>query len=137
MKKKIFELIDNSIHYPVPKVVFLTNPTEYGTIYSKEEIREITEHAHSKEMRVHLDGARLYNAAAEKGWSLKECTRDLGVDSLSLGGTKNGLLFGEAVIFFNEDQAKGFERIVKQGMQLGSKMRFIGCQFTEMLSADL
>jgi threonine aldolase len=88
-------------------------------------------------MFVHMDGARLANAAAALNQSLRQATRDLGVDILSFGGTKNGLMGGEAVVFFNRELAHNFKFIRKQGMQLASKMRFIAVQFETLLSGDL
>jgi threonine aldolase len=88
-------------------------------------------------MLLHVDGARLCNAAAGMNKGLKELTGDVNVDILSFGGTKNGMMFGEAVIFFNENLSRNFEYIRKQGMQLASKMRFISCQFEAFLSNDL
>ena len=88
-------------------------------------------------MLLHVDGARLSNAVASMNTSLKEITSDVGVDILSFGGTKNGMMFGEAVVFFNKDLSKNFEYIRKQGMQLASKMRFISSQFEAFLSNDL
>jgi len=124
-------------HRAQPKVISITQPTELGTIYSKKELKEITDFAHSNKMLVHIDGARLCNAAAYLKANLKEITTDLGVDLLSFGGTKNGMMFGEAVIFFKKGLSKNFEYIRKQGMQLASKMRFISIQFETFLSNNL
>jgi threonine aldolase len=88
-------------------------------------------------MLLHVDGARLCNAAVSLNKNLKEITKDIGIDVLSFGGTKNGMMFGEAVIFFDKKLSKNFEFIRKQGMQLASKMRFISCQFEAYLSNDL
>jgi threonine aldolase len=97
----------------------------------------LADYAHKNKMLLHIDGARLSSAAASLNKSLKEITFDLGVDLLSFGGTKNGMMFGEAVVFRNKELSRDFVFIRKQGMQLASKMRFISAQFEEMLSNDL
>lgn len=124
-------------HHSQPKVIYISQTTELGTVYTKEELIELTEYAHRQNLYVHMDGARLANAAVSLGCSLKEITKECGIDSLSFGGTKNGLLFGECVVLFNEELAKnaGFYR--KQAAQLASKMRFISCQFSELLTNRL
>ena len=124
-------------HHSQPKVISITQATEMGTIYSPEEIKEISDFAHRHKMIVHMDGARIANAAVAIGSGFKEITGDLGVDVLSFGGTKNGMMYGEAVIFFNKKLSEDFKYIRKQGMQLASKMRFIGAQFEAYLSNDL
>lgn len=124
-------------HHIQPKVISITQATEYGTVYSADEIKAITEYARKNDMLVHMDGARIANAAVSLGLSLNDITGKLGIDVLSFGGTKNGMMFGEAVVFFNKDLAKNFKYIRKQGMQLASKMRFISAQFTALLSDDL
>jgi threonine aldolase len=124
-------------HNTQPKVISITEPTEYGTLYSCDEIKELANFAHQHKMFLHMDGARISNAATGLNKSLKEITKECGVDILSFGGTKNGMMFGEAVIFFNRDLAKNFLYIQKQGMQLGSKMRFIAAQFETFLSDNL
>ncbi|MCF8380874.1 MAG: low specificity L-threonine aldolase [Bacteroidales bacterium] len=116
-------------HHSQPKVISITQATEMGTVYSVEEIKEICDFAHKHNMLVHMDGARIANAAVSLGLSFKEFTRDAGVDVLSFGGTKNGLMYGEAVIFFNKELAHDFKFRRKQGMQLSSKMRYISAQF--------
>ena len=108
-----------------------------GTVYKPDEIRAITRFAHEHEMFVHMDGARIANAAVSLQLSLKEATRDLGVDVLSFGGTKNGLMGGEAVVFFNPQLAHDFKFLRKQGMQLNSKMRFVAAQFETILANQL
>ncbi|KAB8029182.1 threonine aldolase family protein [Fluviispira multicolorata] len=120
-----------------PKIVSLTQVTEYGTIYTQEELKEICSYAHSKSMIVHMDGARLANAAASLNKSLKELTVDVGIDILSFGATKNGALLAEAVVIFNKSLIKDFEYIHKQSMQLFSKIRFIPAQFLAFLKNDL
>ncbi len=124
-------------HHSQPRVVSITQSTEMGTVYSLEEIREIADYVHSRNMYLHVDGARISNAAAYLGLELREFTGDAGVDVLSLGGTKNGMMYGEAVVFFNPDLAGDFKYIRKQGMQLASKMRFIAAQFERFLDKDI
>lgn len=124
-------------HHAQPKVISITQPTELGTLYTSAEVKELADYAHKNNMLLHVDGARLSNAAASLNQSLQEITFDLGVDVLSFGGTKNGMMFGEAVIFRNKELSRDFAFVRKQGMQLASKMRFISVQFEEMLSNDL
>src|SRR3989338_777167 len=124
-------------HHAQPKVISITQPTELGTLYTLNEVRELADYAHKNNMLLHVDGARLSNATASLNKSFKEITFDLGVDILSFGGTKNGMMFGEAVVFRNKELSKDFAFIRKQGMQLASKMRFISAQFEELLSNDL
>ena len=112
-------------HHAQPKAISITQPTELGTLYTPEEIKGVTDLAKEYGLIVHMDGARIANAAAALDLDLKAITRDVGVDLLSFGGTKNGMMFGEAVLFFNEKLADNFKYIRKQGMQLNSKMRFI------------
>jgi len=124
-------------HMAQPKVVSITQPTELGTIYSIKEIKDIASFTHKNDMLLHVDGARLCNAAVSLNKNLKEITKDIDIDVLSFGGTKNGMMFGEAVVFFNENLSKNFNFVRKQGMQLASKMRFISCQFESFLSNNL
>ncbi len=124
-------------HHSQPKVISITQATEYGTVYAPEEIEALAAFAHEHDMYLHLDGARLCNAAAYLDVNLVDITKDVGVDVLSFGGTKNGLMFGEAVIFFKRSLAKNFKYFRKQSMQLLSKMRFISAQFEAYLSNDL
>jgi threonine aldolase len=124
-------------HFPQPRVVSITQATELGTVYSVEETRAIADATHELGMLLHVDGARLSNAAAALGLSLREITTDLGVDAVSFGGTKNGLLFGEAVVFLRPEHADGFEFVRKQLAQLASKMRFAAAQFDALLGGDL
>jgi threonine aldolase len=124
-------------HAVQPRVVSLTQCTELGTLYSTDETRAITELAHERGMLVHMDGARLSNAAAALGLPLRALTTDVGVDVLSFGGTKNGLLGCEAVVFLNPVLADGFDYLRKQALQLGSKMRFLAAQFEALLSDEL
>ncbi len=124
-------------HHTQPRVISVTQATEYGTVYTPEELHRIADYAHQNGMVLHMDGARLANAAAGLRTGLKELTGDAGVDVLSFGGTKNGLMFGEAVVFFNRELARNFIFIRKQGMQLASKMRFIAAQFEALLTDEL
>ncbi len=124
-------------HSVQPKVISIAQTTELGTVYSPAEIKALADFAHSQSMFLHVDGARIANAAAALNLSLKELTADVGVDVLSFGGTKNGLMCGEAIVFFNPEIAKNFKYIRKQGMQLASKMRFFSAQFEALLSNEL
>ena len=124
-------------HRVQPKVISITQSTELGTLYTPTEIKQINDFAHAKNMLVHMDGARLCNAAATLNLPLKALTTDVGIDVLSFGGTKNGLMLGEAVVFFNKSLAVDCKYIRKQSMQLVSKMRFISAQFIALLSNDL
>lgn len=124
-------------HHVQPRAVSITQATEYGTVYTPREIRAIADFAHANQLKLHMDGARVFNAAAGLGVPLKAITRDAGVDALSFGGTKNGLLAGEAVVFFDVRLADDFEYRRMQGMQLSSKMRFIAVQFTALLADGL
>ena len=124
-------------HHAQPKVISITQSTELGTVYSDHEVKAIADLAHDNQMFIHMDGARLSNAAVSLGKSLKEISFDLGVDILTFGGTKNGLMFGEVVIFSNQDLAKNFHYLRKQGMQLSSKMRFISAQYNALFEHNL
>jgi len=124
-------------HHSQPKIVSLTQSTELGTVYTVDEIKKIADYAHKNNMLVHMDGARIANAAVHLGLNFREFTIDAGVDILSFGGTKNGMMYGEAVIFFQPDLAENFKYIRKQGMQLASKMRFIAAQFEAYLTDKL
>lgn len=124
-------------HHAQPKIISLTQCTELGTVYSREELKEICDYAHAHNMYVHMDGARLSNAVAYLGCSPREITADVGIDVLSFGGTKNGMMFGEAVIFFNTSTANEIPFIRKQLMQLHSKTRFIAAQFSAVLKDNL
>jgi len=124
-------------HHVQVRVISITQSTEMGTVYRPEEIKALADFAHERQMYVHVDGARIANAAAALGQTLRQATRDLGVDVLSFGGTKNGILGGEAVVFFNSALSPDFLFLRKQGMQLASKMRFIAVQFEALLTNDL
>lgn len=124
-------------HHAQPGAVSITQPTELGTLYTVEEIREIADFCHNNNMYLHMDGARISNAAAAMNMSFREFTVDAGVDALSFGGTKNGMIYGEALIFFNEEMGKPLPYMRKQNMQLASKMRYISAQFKAFFSNDL
>lgn len=124
-------------HRAQPLAVSITQSTELGTLYTVDEIRAISDHAHVRGMVVHVDGARLSNAAAALGVPLREFTTDAGVDLLSFGGTKNGLLFGEAVVVLDPAVSDGLPYLRKLTMQLNSKMRFVSAQLVALLSDDL
>jgi threonine aldolase len=137
------ELIDQEAwgwgneHRAQPLAVSITQTTELGTCYTPEEVKAIADHVHGRGMKLHMDGARLANAAAHLGVPLRAFTRDAGVDILSFGGTKNGLLFGEVVVALNPEAAHGLVYLRKMNMQLASKMRFISAQFIALLEGDL
>jgi threonine aldolase len=120
-----------------PRVISITQATEVGTVYKPAEIRALADFAHERNMFLHMDGARIANAAAALGISLRECTRDLGVDVLSFGATKNGGMGAEAVVFFDPKLAGDFKFYRKQGMQLASKMRYLSAQFEALFKDDL
>jgi threonine aldolase len=124
-------------HHVQARVISITQSTEMGTVYRPDEIRALAQFAHDHEMFLHMDGARIANAAVSLGQTLQLATRDLGVDVLSFGGTKNGIVGGEAIVFFKPPLATDFLYLRKQGMQLASKMRFIAVQFEALLTNDL
>jgi threonine aldolase len=124
-------------HAVQPRVVSVSQCTELGTVYTVDELRAIAELAHARGLLLHVDGARLANAAAALGLTLRAATTDAGVDLLSFGGTKNGLLGAEAVVFLEPGLADGFEFLRKQSMQLASKMRFLSAQLEALLTDDL
>lgn len=134
--KKYFSF-KNTFHRPNPNAISITQTTELGTIYTLEEIKKISEFAKENGMFLHMDGARISNAAVALGCTLKEMTGDLGVDVLSFGGIKNGLMYGEALVFFNKNLARDFEVLRKQNLQLNSKMRYISAQYIEYLGSNL
>ena len=137
------ELIDKEAwgwgdqHRAQPLAVSITQSTELGTLYTVEEIRAIAEHAHARGMKLHMDGARLSNAAVALGVSLQEMTTDAGVDILSLGGTKNGMMFGECIVVLNPEASTGLDYLRKLNMQLASKMRFVSAQLICLYEGDL
>lgn len=124
-------------HHVQPSAVSISQATEYGTVYTPGEIEVIAAYVHDHGLRLHMDGARLANAAAHLGVSLADISGDAGVDVLSFGGTKNGLIAGEAVVFFDAALARDFAYRRMQGMQLSSKMRFIAAQFDALLTDEL
>jgi threonine aldolase len=124
-------------HHVQPRVVSITQATELGTVYQPDEIRALAEFCHAHDMFLHVDGARIANAAVSLGLDLCQITGDLGVDALSFGGTKNGLMGAEAVVFFRRELAQNFLYWRKQSMQLASKMRFLAVQFETLLTGDL
>ena len=124
-------------HRAEPSAVSITQTTELGTLYTPAEIRAIADVAHEHDMALHLDGARLWNAAAALGVPFREFTTDAGVDVLSFGGTKNGLLGAEAIVVLNPDRATGLIRLRKTLMQLSSKMRFPSAQLLALFEGGL
>ncbi len=124
-------------HHVQPRVVAITQCTEVGTVYKEDEVRRLASFAHERGMFLHMDGARIANAAASLGLDLRQATRDLGVDVLSFGATKNGGMGAEAVVFFDPKLAADFKFYRKQGMQLASKMRFLSAQFEALLKDGL
>src|SRR5258708_21932055 len=124
-------------HHAQPRAISITQSTEMGTVYQPEEIQALAGFAHEHDMFLHMDGARLANAAVSLGQTLRQASRDLGVDVLSFGGTKNGILGGEAVVFFHPEHRKDFRYLRKQSMQLASKIRFIAAQFEALLTNDV
>ena len=124
-------------HAVQPRVLSISQATELGTLYSPEELRALVEVANANGLVVHMDGARLSNAAAAHGTSLRELTADAGIDVLSFGGTKTGLLGAEAVVFLKPELADGFQYLRKQSLHLASKMRFLAAQFEALLRDEL
>ncbi|MER6049090.1 low specificity L-threonine aldolase [Streptomyces sp. NPDC020883] len=137
------ELIDRQAwgwddeHRAMPQVVSITQSTELGTVYTPDEIRAICDHAHERDMLVHLDGSRIANAAATLDVPMRAFTNAVGVDILSYGGTKNGAVFGEAVVVLNPDAVRAMKHLRKLSMQLASKMRFVSVQLEALLAKDL
>lgn len=124
-------------HHSQPGAIYLSECTELGTLYTENEIKALTRLAHESGMYVHMDGARLTNAAAALGTTLKALTADCGIDILSFGGTKNGLMMGECVVIFKKEWMPEARFFRKQSSQLASKMRFLSCQFIPYLTDDL
>ena len=125
------------VHHAQPGAISITQSTEYGTLYTVEELKEVIDIAKQAGLRVHMDGARIANAAAALQIPIAAFTCDLGVDILSFGGTKNGMAYGEAIVVFNEELVSAAEFIQKQSAQLPSKMRYIAAQFSAMFKDDL
>ena len=124
-------------HHVQPRVISVSQSTEMGTVYQPRELKKLSEFAHKNGMLLHMDGARIANAAASLRKDFRSLTRDVGVDVLSFGGAKNGMMYGEAIVFFDQSLAKDFKYTRKQGTHLPSKMRFISAQFSALLSNDL
>jgi threonine aldolase len=124
-------------HAVQPGVVSVTQSTELGTVYTPGELAALAEQAHANGMRLHVDGARLANAAAGLDVPLRAITTDVGVDAVSFGGTKAGLMLGEAVVLLGEDLAPALPYLRKQSMQLASKMRYVAAQFEALLEGEL
>lgn len=124
-------------HHSQPRAISISQPTELGTLYTVEEIKALADLAHSYGMYLHVDGARLANAAVALGCSFKEMTTDCGVDCLSFGGTKNGLLMGESSVILNPELDVDLKYRRKQMSQLCSKMRFMAVQFEAYLTTGL
>lgn len=126
-----------NVHNTQPKVISISQSTELGTVYTVEELKTICNFAHSNNMYVHLDGARISNAVATLGIGLKESTVDCGIDIMSFGGTKNGLMVGEAILIFNDELKTNAAFYQKQSTQLYSKNRFMAAQFNALLTHNL
>ncbi len=124
-------------HHVQPRVISISQSTELGTVYKPAEVRALARFARDRGMFLHMDGARISNAAAALRLTLRQATRDLGVDVLSFGGTKNGLMGADAVVLFDRARTVDFKYLRKQGTQLASKMRFLSAQLLAMLSNDL
>ncbi|QAY60179.1 low specificity L-threonine aldolase [Microbacterium protaetiae] len=124
-------------HRAQPLVVSVTQSTELGTLYTPDELRAIASHAHERGMHVHMDGARLANAAASLDLPLRAFTRDVGIDVISVGGTKNGALAAEAIVVLNPEASAGLTYLRKLNMQLASKMRFVSAQLVALWEGDL
>jgi len=125
------------VHHSQPKVVSITQATEVGTVYDPDTVKEIASICHRNDMFLHMDGARISNAAVALGADINDVTGKLGVDILSLGGTKNGAMFGEAIVVWDPELAKYLGYIRKQGMQLASKMRYVAAQFATLFGTNL
>ncbi|MEA4935696.1 MAG: low specificity L-threonine aldolase [Paludibacter sp.] len=126
-----------NVHHNQPKVISISQSTEVGTVYSLNELKALCNFAHANNMYVHLDGARISNAVASLGVDLKTATVDCGIDIMSFGGTKNGLMIGEAILIFNDELKKYADYYQKQSAHLFSKNRFIAAQFIALLSNNL
>ena len=124
-------------HHVQPRVISISQATEMGTVYTPREMKALATFAHDHDMLLHVDGARIANAAASLKVKLGAITKDVGVDVLSFGGAKNGMMYGEAVVFFDKKLASDFKYMRKQGTHLPSKMRYISAQFDALLTGDL
>lgn len=135
VRRNIIRLGDE--HHPQVKILSIAQPTEYGTLYSIDELKALKAVIAEHDMLLHMDGARLFNAKVGLGCSFEAFTKSAGIDILSVGGTKVGMVFGEAVVFFNKSIAKYLKYKQKQSMQLPSKMRYISAQFLRLLKEDI
>ena len=127
----------NELHSHKPGVISMSQATEFGTVYTRDEIAAITELVRANELFVHMDGARFANAIASLSCAPRTITWEIGVDVLCFGGTKNGTSAGELVIFFNKEVSREFDYRVKQAGQLGSKMRFLAASWLGLLAGDV
>ncbi len=126
----------DEFHFPHPEVITIAQTTEMGTVYTIEELKSIVAYAKKQGFKVHMDGSRISNACAKLGIGLKEMTKDVGIDALSFGMCKNGLMFGECCVFF-DDAHDDFIHLVKANLQLQSKSRYVGAQYLEIMKNDL
>ena len=124
-------------HHVQPRVASISQVAETGVVYTVDEVRALAEYCHANGMYLHMDGARVANAAASLGAPIAAFTRDVGVDVISFGGTKNGMVFGEAVVFLRPELADGFKYVRKSSAQLASKMRYVGAQFAALYGSSL
>ncbi len=124
-------------HHNQPKVISISQLTECGTVYTNEELKNLADFAHENDMYLHVDGARIANAVVATGSTFKEMIRDTGVDMLSFGGAKNGLMYGEAIVCFDEKIHNKLKFYRKQSTQLMSKMRYISAQYIALLEDEL
>lgn len=124
-------------HHVQPRVISISQASEMGTVYTSQELKKLSAFAHKNGLLLHMDGARIANAAASLEASLRAITADVGVDVLSFGGAKNGMMYGEAVVFFDPSLSRDFKYLRKQGTHLPSKMRFISAQFAALMAKDL
>ena len=134
---KVLLARQNELHSHKPGVISIAEATEFGTVYNRDEIAAIAGLARSHELALHMDGARFSNAVASLNCSPRTITWEVGVDVLCFGGTKNGTVAGELVIFFNREVSREFEYRVKQAGQLGSKMRFLAAPWMGLLKGDI
>ncbi len=123
-------------HFPQPQVITISQTTEMGTVYTVQEIKDLVAYAKEHGYKVHMDGSRISNACASLGISLKEMTCDLGIDALSFGMSKNGMMFGECAVFF-DDEHPNFMNLMKANLQVQSKSRYVGAQYLAMMKDNL
>lgn len=138
-KEDIYEALNAKgvRHQSQPRVISISQTSELGSLYSVEEIKDLADFAHENDMYLHVDGARISNAIIALDSSFKEMISDTGVDLFTFGGTKNGMMVGEAIVSLNQDLSKAYKYTVKQGMQLLSKMRFVSAQFLAYIEEDI